>query len=178
MSITTLSPSILTPLTTGLFRYFQLKQLPNFMLATPIVFLALYTVWTITMQHRLWRTKDNQSNDSSSIDARSTTRTRASFNDEWYIPFAKIAHVLHLVVVMLVGVFLAHVQISTRLLCSSCPIIYLGMIQLQHKPDFIQDLFSLVQFCNYLYLNPYCDLLLTRNPYLIRRLSCLIRMSE
>ena len=122
--ILTLLPLIPIPLTTGLFRYFQLKQLPNFMLATPIALLALSTVWITAMDHRLWRRKINHAKDSTS----SGSMARARSNDERHISFEMIAHVLHLLVVTLVGVCVAHVQISTRLLCSSCPIIYLGMI--------------------------------------------------
>ena len=118
---------ILTPLTIGLFRYFQLKQLPNFMLASPIVLLALYTILMITTHHRLWRRKPSHTKGSSS----SELRTRARSNDwleDWNISFEMIAHVLHLMVVLVVGVCIAHVQISTRLICSSCPIIYLGTV--------------------------------------------------
>ena len=45
------------------------------------------------------------------------------------------AHILHLFVVTLLGLLIAHIQIVTRLICSSCPIIYIGFAVLVSKKD-------------------------------------------
>jgi GPI mannosyltransferase 2 len=81
----------------GLLEYYQLKQLPNFLLALPIFVAASFTLLS---RHKL-------------------IGSSASF--------LRQAHFIHLFLNLLLITFWAHVQISTRLLCSASPVLYVGV---------------------------------------------------
>ena len=125
----------------GVLRYFRWNQVPNFILAAPIVAVAGYTcaVMTTWMRRRRWsRGEATQSPSSSSSSSSSPSSPSSSlsslsssvFQAFIHLPWMVVAHVVHLAAVTLLGVLLAHVQISTRLLCSSCPVIYVGFAHL------------------------------------------------
>ncbi|XP_068106046.1 GPI mannosyltransferase 2 [Hyperolius riggenbachi] len=95
----------------GLFRYFQLQQLPNFLLAAPVVTLGacavlqyvscnLETCLTLGLVER-------------------QKKPRSGF----YGPRVFV-HVAHLAFLMGFGVLCMHVQVVTRLLFSSCPVLF------------------------------------------------------
>jgi len=85
----------------GLFRYYQLKQIPNFLLAFPILFVASSSVVF------------------SAINNTETLRFAVPIQSN-----LGGSHFVHLWLHILISVTWAHVQISTRLICSACPIIY------------------------------------------------------
>jgi len=89
----------------GFLRYFQWKQLPNFALACPAVAVAVYTV------HKVAR----------------TAAADAGGMQGMSLHLLLLAHLVHMSVTVFVGVFVAHVQITTRMLCSACPLWYLGL---------------------------------------------------
>jgi phosphatidylinositol glycan class V len=132
----------------GFLRYFQLKQLPNFLLALPICLISIYTV-----VHGEKVCRDKFSKDKHlQVHTLGSTLTSFSIRALHRVgcrPFATIAvtiqtmlghthhsycpHALHLLALLLVGLLMANVQITTRLLCSSCPIIYVTMAHLTVK---------------------------------------------
>ncbi len=78
----------------GLLSSFTLKQLPNIMLATPIVLIAGNTLSSCT-----------------------SSKLRGA---PWW----------HLLANLLLGLTVAHVQITTRLLLAACPLMYFGIVDL------------------------------------------------
>ena len=78
----------------GLLSSFTLKQLPNIMLATPIVLIAGNTLSSCT-----------------------SSKLRGA---PWW----------HLLANLLLGLTVAHVQITSRLLLAACPLMYFGIVDL------------------------------------------------
>jgi len=140
----------------GFMRYFELKQIPNFILAAPVLIIsycaALAWIFQSWKRHEceigMTRGKSkivrnfikwafNALRASSYYDAFSyryeTSNTKGNGTDEVenifnssdillgpsFLPYYAI-----LAGFAVVGTFLAHVQISTRLICSSCPAFY------------------------------------------------------
>lgn len=130
----------------GLFRYYELKQIPNFLLALPLLTLSIAAVvmWILHSWNR-HITSEN--------DVRGSIRgfrlvahnirallqwaylaLDASTNESSDRPSSRstvlllgpqfLSHYAILAGFALVGAFVAHVQISTRLICSSCPALY------------------------------------------------------
>ena len=96
----------------GFLRYFQWKQLPNFALACPAVAVAVFTVQEVARHMP------------------TTSAVDKEFKSGLGPHLLLVAHLVHLMVSVFVGVFVAHVQITTRLLCSACPVFYLGLAHL------------------------------------------------
>jgi phosphatidylinositol glycan class V len=127
----------------GFLNYWELKQIPNFVLAFPILFLSFNAV--IYWIQKSW-------NEFSAEHARQTTRLSVGNIVKWsFISLSKLegiecqppdpnkksgplhhmlagskalAHYALLAAFTCLGTFIAHVQISTRMICSSCPAIY------------------------------------------------------
>lgn len=136
----------------GLLRYYELKQIPNFLLALPVLILSFGgAVWWIQrswkrhsekfegsiirrvfqwavlalsassyetkQRHEGFKTsKDTTTNDSDILSNKQLS--------EMLVGPTFLAYYAILAGFALVGTFLAHVQISTRLICSSCPAFY------------------------------------------------------
>ena len=123
----------------GFLRYYEWKQIPNFILAAPILILSCVAV--MDWIHRSWRftTSADQKpfhqqvlvwiveslrqfvavdrGPKSSHESPETVQMTAMY------PSA-LGHFAVLAIAALLGLTTAHVQISTRLLCSSCPALY------------------------------------------------------
>jgi phosphatidylinositol glycan class V len=118
----------------GLFRYWHWKQIPNFLLAAPIVYIAVYTI-----QHFdeiFGQVPDGKKNDDAPAKGgKNAARGTAATEDRWQRMLANPAfpYAAHLLVLLCVGLFFANVQITTRLLCASSPIIFVGMAHLYSK---------------------------------------------
>lgn len=95
----------------GLFRYFQLRQLPNFFLATPVIFLGICATFKYI---------------SSNMELCSTlglwdVRKKDSYG--FYGPRVFV-YVAQLSFLAAFGALCMHVQVVTRLLFSSCPVLF------------------------------------------------------
>ncbi len=101
----------------GFLHYFEFKQLPNFLLALPIIYFVMkenfnyfvrnrYLVLTLGMAHR-----------GKNLDAN-------------IFPY-----VVHSTVLLFVCFFFIHIQVTTRLLCSSSPAIYWLCAALLHRKE-------------------------------------------
>jgi phosphatidylinositol glycan class V len=140
----------------GLFRYYEMKQIPNFILALPVLVLSYAAVFTWISQS--WArygvasqasTNDKRKNTSFCAVARNVfswafvaldascedgfllgsetnASSSSSLSDETRALLGPklLSHYAILAGFALVGSFLAHVQVSTRLIFSSCPAIY------------------------------------------------------
>ena len=123
----------------GFLRYYELKQIPNFLLAIPILIISisavtswikrswnLYTndyrvrcqllnVWKWAIFSLTWMLpKDSSLMQNQNINRPSDTLLASNM----------LGHYCLLAGFTAVGLTLAHVQISTRLICSACPAIY------------------------------------------------------
>jgi phosphatidylinositol glycan class V len=97
----------------GFLKYYEWKQLPNFLLALPVVLLIAANTyhyvannWDYTMRLGIFRISKKQ--------------MKAIKNyDRLVLPF-----VLHAAALVIFNLLFAHVQITTRMLASSSPVIY------------------------------------------------------
>jgi Mannosyltransferase (PIG-V) len=137
----------------GLFRYYQVKQIPNFLLAAPVILISGITVFLCIlgiMEDSVRKvlspsTVRNVLSLRSDRNVLSTNSKEPSSSWEYVMRIwraccccvccALSGHVVHLTAVTALGLLIAHVQISTRLLCSSCPIVYLGFAMLLTLPS-------------------------------------------
>ena len=123
----------------GFLNYFELKQLPNHILAFPILFLSYSAAanWIFIS----WRKQSDHENgfrgflrtslswvrralSESSYNFVTVTGENAGNVDELLLGHRLLPFYATLAGFALVGTFFAHVQISTRLILSSCPAVY------------------------------------------------------
>lgn len=115
----------------GAFRYFQIKQIPNFLLAAPITIISFFTVFSFSS--RLLSNVRKKITEKNAEEYRSKKRSLSSSISQCFcvclscLQSPLSSHLLHLLAVTVLGVVVAHVQIVTRLICSSCPVIYIGL---------------------------------------------------
>jgi phosphatidylinositol glycan class V len=135
----------------GFFRYYELKQIPNFLLAAPILGLSIAGVvqWTrgslleygkgklpTTWKILLVGWPIHALSESVSLKPKKTTLGKKPCDWLLYNPIL-LGHYAILAILTLVGLVIAHVQISTRMICSSSPAItwFLTYCHLQdHNP--------------------------------------------
>lgn len=100
----------------GLLRYYELRQVPNFLLAAPVAILVAWATWTYVSTHP-WLCL--------------TLGLRRSKNSKTlekpypgFLGPQVFVYVVHAAVLLLFGGLCMHVQVLTRLLGSSSPIVY------------------------------------------------------
>ncbi|XP_006862314.1 PREDICTED: GPI mannosyltransferase 2 [Chrysochloris asiatica] len=100
----------------GFLRYYELKQVPNFLLAAPVAILVTWATWTYVTTHPwfcltlgLQRNKSNQTLEKP---------------DPGFLSPQVFVYLVHASVLLLFGVLCMHVQVLTRFLGSSTPIVY------------------------------------------------------
>ncbi|XP_051027208.1 GPI mannosyltransferase 2 isoform X4 [Acomys russatus] len=100
----------------GLLRYYELRQLPNFLLATPVAVLVVWAAWTFVSTHPwfcltlgLQRSKDSE---------------RLEKPRPGFLSPKVFVYLVHAAVLLLFGGLCMHVQVLTRFLGSSTPIMY------------------------------------------------------
>ncbi len=124
----------------GLLRYYEVKQMPNFILAMPILLLSfcaaacwIATSWKrhiardspgckkcVNLTNICWWAFQALSSSSASVDS----IPAESNSSQLLLGPSCLPYYAILAGFALVGTFVAHVQISTRLICSSCPALY------------------------------------------------------
>ncbi|XP_076471499.1 GPI alpha-1,6-mannosyltransferase 2-like isoform X2 [Babylonia areolata] len=106
----------------GFMKYYQVKQIPNFILAGPIIALSLCACYSFYL-HRpdACRTLGVMEVDKYKVE------TVGSSMDErksgWHSSFL-VVYVLHLLFLTCFGCCFMHIQVLTRFLCSASPVIY------------------------------------------------------
>ncbi|XP_035295430.1 GPI mannosyltransferase 2 isoform X8 [Cricetulus griseus] len=101
----------------GFLRYYELRQVPNFLLATPVAVLVVWAAWTYVTTHPwlcltlgLRRSKDSK-------------KTLEKPHPGFLSPKVFV-YLVHAAGLLLFGSLCMHVQVLTRLLCSSTPVVY------------------------------------------------------
>ncbi|VEU36283.1 unnamed protein product [Pseudo-nitzschia multistriata] len=136
----------------GFFRYYEWKQIPNFLLAAPIITLSTIGVyqwihWSLVTDYGKGKFPSSRgmlfvgwplhalAESASAFDGQASSGTVAhgSRNDTTEPVFAPwslllensslLGHYAILAILAFVGLFIAHVQISTRMICSASPAI-------------------------------------------------------
>lgn len=130
----------------GLFHYYQIKQIPNFILAAPILSISIYAIYkwiyySITIYYNNYNQQKNQINQLISWAIWSLQEQHYQTKNDLVIDerdmvtnFGKknvvfeernlLAQYAMLAPFTIVCLVLAHIQIATRVLASSCPILY------------------------------------------------------
>jgi GPI mannosyltransferase 2 len=120
----------------GLFRYYELKQVPNFLLAAPALLVAISGV--VSWLRHSWHRFDSNGNEKvspsrliawavASLRAAAVEPIRDPPGDVVHYSAVLLPHYAILGATSVLGLVIAHVQVSTRLLCSSCPALYWHM---------------------------------------------------
>ncbi|NWY62303.1 PIGV mannosyltransferase, partial [Chionis minor] len=111
----------------GFLRYFELRQIPNFLLALPVTLLGLWAAWTYVIakpRHCLTLGLERRKSEEEG-------KGRAGF-----CCAAVFVYVVHATVLLAFGFFCMHVQVLTRFLGSSSPVLYWFSAHLlqEHEP--------------------------------------------
>ncbi|KAM9687047.1 GPI mannosyltransferase 2 [Trichechus inunguis] len=100
----------------GFLRYYELRQVPNFLLAAPVAILVAWATWIYVTTHPwlcltlgLQRNKNNKTLEKP---------------DPGFLSPQVFVYLVHAAVLLLFGGLCMHVQVLTRFLCSSTPIVY------------------------------------------------------
>ncbi|NXU58920.1 PIGV mannosyltransferase, partial [Turnix velox] len=111
----------------GFLRYFELKQIPNFLLALPITLLGLGAACTYAganPRHCLTLGLERRKSEEED-------KPRTGF-----CCHAVFVYMVHATILLVFGFFCMHVQVLTRFLCSSSPVLYWFSAHLlqEHEP--------------------------------------------
>jgi phosphatidylinositol glycan class V len=99
----------------GFMRYYSLKQLPNFFLASPVL---LICGWILKHYFEIFSNCLKSSNSNQAHQKYFKTLYMFLLDNGNMIPY-----LVHMMAVVLVAIFYSHIQISTRLIFSSCPLV-------------------------------------------------------
>ncbi|KAK7791149.1 hypothetical protein R5R35_008581 [Gryllus longicercus] len=106
----------------GFLRYYQWKQIPNFVLAFPVVWIILSETYSYIKKHKRYclylglydfpKSKKELSKD------------EGSYSKTVHLPEDVLPYVIHVLFLTVFSVLCVHVQVTTRLISSSSPILY------------------------------------------------------
>jgi len=103
----------------GFLKYFEIKQIPNFMLALPIVMFILLNSINFILLHKefcinlgIFKWKFNK------LRTFAKQKTDYAFKPEMFV------FIVHAVFLVVFCVFCIHVQVTTRMICSASPVVY------------------------------------------------------
>ncbi|KAI1286996.1 GPI mannosyltransferase 2 [Halotydeus destructor] len=102
----------------GFLAYFRFTQAPNFLLASPIVYIVLMSSVDYLWQ---WRTLMPSLGllPARTVHKRTKSETgRLKYNEKCFV------YIVHILFLTVFGFFVIHVQVLTRLICSSSPVLY------------------------------------------------------
>jgi len=116
----------------GFLRYFELKQIPNFLLAAPMILLSSYAVLTYCCNQENFelvktlgllnrrRKPDNMAR----RPIHQVIGSKEKKNIDFYHSPLVLVYAFHLAFMMLFGFTSMHVQVITRFIASASPLIY------------------------------------------------------
>lgn len=100
----------------GFLRYYELKQIPNFLLATPVAMLVAWATWTFVTTHP-WLCL--------TLGMRRSKITKILMkSNPGFLSPGVFVYIVHAAFLLLFGSLCMHVQVLTRFLGSSTPIVY------------------------------------------------------
>lgn len=110
----------------GFFKYYQWKQIPNFILAAPILFVILYHCCSYVSNNLklcfklglVWRSVNVGYPNKMACRPRQYSRGFGA-NDP-----AMFVYVVHVMILTIFCIVFVHIQVSTRLLASASPVLY------------------------------------------------------
>ena len=102
----------------GLFQYFHWKQIPNFVLASPIISFVLHRSWLFFEYHRHYCLRLGLS----ICDSFNVSNMHAYGAHR--LPKEAFVYVVHAAFLAVFALFCMHVQVATRMIASSTPVIY------------------------------------------------------
>ncbi|XP_033638786.1 GPI mannosyltransferase 2-like [Asterias rubens] len=108
----------------GFLKYYELKQIPNFLLALPMIILCVSAIMDYCKQRRKYVSflgilETNAIN--------CERRKNVNFVDhqvEGFCSDQSLVYMAHVTSLLIFGVTCMHVQVITRLIASSCPVVY------------------------------------------------------
>ena len=103
----------------GFLNYWKLIQIPNFVLAMPIVCVIIVASVSWILMNKELALNLGLVSMKEKVDEKDKCVNRSFWNCQFMVPF--IFHALFLVIY---GLFFIHVQVITRLVCSSSPLVY------------------------------------------------------
>ncbi|XP_066960453.1 GPI mannosyltransferase 2 isoform X1 [Macrobrachium rosenbergii] len=106
----------------GLLRYYEVRQVPNFMLALPVVMIVIChaALYMVDNPQICWSFGIPQP----SVDGKGNKKKPHSWPDKGINSWRVFVYTAHSLGLCAFCVLCIHVQVTTRLLCSSCPVIY------------------------------------------------------
>lgn len=99
----------------GFLRYYELKQVPNFLLATPMTMLVAWAVWTYVTTHPWFCITLGMQRDCKALEKKPALG---------FLSLQVFVYLVHAAVLLLFGGLCMHVQVLTRFLGSSSPVVY------------------------------------------------------
>ena len=99
----------------GFMKYYQFKQIPNFLLSIPILMIAIETIRSCIVKV-----------------SRVVAKKEPKNSFFWFKSFlfqmaTEEACLVHLILHLIIGVFFSNIQIVTRMVLSACPILYVTL---------------------------------------------------
>lgn len=98
----------------GFLKYFEIKQIPNFLLAAPIL-ISLLKYVRLYISKNSWKLYE--------IFSLNGLVPKAKRNCSAFNPVLRV-FVIHIAVLLVFCIFMIHIQVSTRMLCSASPMLY------------------------------------------------------
>ncbi|XP_077990533.1 GPI alpha-1,6-mannosyltransferase 2-like [Glandiceps talaboti] len=102
----------------GLFKYYELKQIPNFMLAAPMVILCCLAIWKFFTVRWNYVKYLGLLPRKVKVEYGDEKFTTGFYSDEVFV------YIVHMAALLSFNVFIVNIQIVTRFIASSCPVIY------------------------------------------------------
>lgn len=98
----------------GFFTYYEIKQIPNFILAFPILYIMIKCIKEYFNEHRRYFCTLGFIDD---------VRNKRSIEAKKY-PIEMLVFVIHGLFLTIFCILFVHIQVSTRLICSASPLVY------------------------------------------------------
>nr|XP_056703351.1 GPI mannosyltransferase 2 [Euleptes europaea] len=115
----------------GFLRYYEAKQIPNFLLAAPTIVLGSWAAWCYVAANP-WHCL------TLGLARRETGRTTAESSSKPAAGFCApgvFVYIVHATALLMFGTFYMHIQVLTRLLGSSSPVLYWFYAHLLHTHE-------------------------------------------
>ena len=121
----------------ALFSYYKFKKLPNFILATPVIVLSLSSVYLYLAERK-----------NELINLGLLSSTKASRNAKYFFTTQSIfPYLVHLIFLLVFALLFMHVEVTTRMVMSSTPLIYWTVASFIYNDVMVHDVTSLSFNC-------------------------------